>query len=150
MKMLAWHCAEVAYQDVERATRPPAIPRDLVPLPSVVRSFRNVLLAMLTIEEGDTSLQAGYTAVAIVDLARQAGLREVLLLPFAHLSDRLASPHLARTLLASCRERVETSGLLVELASFGYHKDIEFRFRSVGHPGSVAYRHFEASGRVPG
>lgn len=139
MKLLAWHCESLRYKDERPSTRPPGIhPRE--PTKSNAE-HEDVLLIFVSVEKGDTAVDAVTAASVAAELTTQNGARNgCVIMPFAHLSQKLAPPEDARDLLASLFEEVRSRGCEVTLASFGFHKLLELSMTALGHPGSVAYR----------
>jgi threonyl-tRNA synthetase len=141
MRVLLWHCRSLAYVDRRRANRPADVHRE-VPDPRTAR-FEDVMLAFTTIEDRDGLSAVREAAQAISTLTQQCFAREgCVLMPFAHLSSRLAAPDRARQLLADLCAAVNEQDCRVSLASFGFHKDLDLHFAALGHPGSVAFREF--------
>lgn len=89
-----------------------------------------------------------HTASSSVEcLANNWGVADVVLIPFAHLSSDLLAPADAVSMLEAFSKEIQTLGLSVRLASFGYHKDFALTVDAFGHPGSVAYREFPSPRR---
>jgi threonyl-tRNA synthetase len=139
MKLLCWHCDFLGYQDRQRSNRPEGI-SDVVEAPGH-GTFEDVLAVFVCVERTDSGSQVPRAVSTIESLAAQIGRKHIVLVPFAHLSGQLAEPKVAKDLLTDLECRLAKAGLEVSSISFGYHKDLELRlFRSVAHPGSVAFR----------
>ncbi len=139
MKLLAWHCESLCYQDERPSTRPPGI-HLTTPTKSSAK-YEDILLVFVSVETDDTTVDAMTAAGVAVKLTTQNGARNgCVIMPFAHLSQKLAAPDDARDLLASLSEEMRSRGCEVTLASFGFHKLLELSMTALGHPGSVAYR----------
>ena len=138
MRLLLWHCAELSYVDRQASSRPTGIGELVQPPQS--GHWRDVLAVFVCVEAGDSAWHARASLQYILEALRRIGRREVVLVPFAHLSPDTAAPEEAlpaiESLAALCRsERIETS-----LASFGYNKGFSLSYEAKGHPGSVGYR----------
>jgi len=69
--------------------------------------------------------------------------KNLIIVPFAHLSHFLADSGKAISILNLVNEKLENLHINVERSSFGYHKSLECilsDFTIYGHRGSVAYR----------
>ncbi len=67
--------------------------------------------------------------------------RNVLLIPFAHLSHAIADPAKAKKLLHELRSQLQDLQLLAGAAGFGSHKVLELKeWVTKAHPGDVAFR----------
>lgn len=103
--------------------------------------FNNVLLAFTCIEADDSN---EYIPIAIKEIMSVIDLvksrRSVVLVPFAHLSSKLAGPEPALNMIYDIAKKLQENDLEVNVTSFGYHKDFEIHYEGYGHPGSVAFR----------
>lgn len=141
MRLLIWHCKSLEYVDRRPANRPADVHQ--TPPRRHAASFDDVMLAFTTIERHDALPSVMDASEAIVSLTRQCEAQQgCVVMPFAHLSRDLAPPHDARSLLAALRSAIAEAGCPVDLASFGFHKDLSLNFAAIGHPGSVAFREF--------
>jgi len=111
-------------------------------------SFSNVLVVFTTIERNDDQ-DGGVVERAseeIVDVAKKVGAGEVLIYPYAHLSQDLASPEAALQLLAELEKALREKGVRVSRAPFGWYK--EFEIKCYGHPLSELSRTIRPGVRV--
>jgi threonyl-tRNA synthetase len=138
MRLLLWHCTHLSYTDMRHSTRPGDV-ADVVEPPQSV-SWEDVLATFVCVESGDAVEQIEGAASAIAEALDRLGRRQVVVVPFAHLSSRLASPAAAVGALQDLVSRCRTRDIPVALASFGYHKRFRLSFEAKGHPGSVGYR----------
>lgn len=140
MKLLIWHCDRLESADRAKSTRPPEIKEVLGEKQKAV--FANILAVFACIEEGDTrneTVEAVNSVISILEMLNCK--REVVIIPFAHLSANIASPKVAVELLEQLQGALKETGIETHMITFGYHKDFELFFRSSGHPGSVSFRH---------
>ena len=141
MKLLTWHCAELRYVDKVPSTRPQGI--EAATGRKSEGSFSDVVAAFACVEEGDGVAEVQSAAESVVSIVQMLGpKRDVVLIPFAHLSSKLASPDASSGLLGSLASLLTARSITVHRVSFGYHKEFELHYKAYGHPGSVAYRSF--------
>ncbi len=139
MKLLMWHCSRLSSKDIRRSSRPRGI-RELTDDPTEV-TFSDVLVAFVCVEQGDTKATVERACGEILRQSEQIGRRELVVVPFAHLSSELMTDSReAQDIIASLAMRLEESGLDVTTNSFGYHKQFELHYVAKGYPGSVAFR----------
>lgn len=139
MKLLIWHCSSLCSRDLRKSSRPRGI-RELVGRPTSVK-FTDVLVAFTCVENGDTAETMAAGGAEILRLSEQIGRREVVVVPFAHLSsDLMADSELAQGLINVLAEDLDGLGMKVTTNSFGYHKQFELHYVAKGYPGSVAFR----------
>lgn len=141
MKLLLWHCRELSYKDTIPSDRPDGIAK----IQSERKSghFVDVLAVFVSIEDIDTENEVVEGSDSIVSALDMLGSRkEVVIIPFAHLSKALAKPQKAVVLVTELKERLENYGIDTSITSFGYHKEFSLAYRAFGHPGSVAFRSF--------
>lgn len=141
MKLLEWHCEELKYVDTIPSNRPSGITEVIGE--KIASSFSNVLAVFTCIEDGDSEDEVLEAVESVLSaLERLGGNREVVIIPFAHLSSNLAPPKVATELLSRLISCLSEQGIKTHFVSFGYHKDFELRYRGHGHPGSVSFRSF--------
>jgi len=91
-----------------------------------------VLVVMTTVEEEDDE-RVVYDAVdEILQVAEKVKPKEILIYPYAHLSEKLAPPEDAIKLLKMLTKSIEDRGWRVHRAPFGWYK--AFRISVKGHP----------------
>ena len=141
MKLLIWHCDRLESVDRAKSTRPPEI-KQLVSEKQKA-AFTNILAVFACIEKGDTKRETAEAVKSVIAILEMIDCnREVVIIPFAHLSANLANPKAAIELLKASQQLLKEAAIETHMISFGYHKDFELHFRSSGHPGSVSFRHF--------
>ncbi len=96
------------------------------------KEYRDVLVAFVAIEKGDSESFFGDVVSDIKEHLAAIGDRKVLLYPYAHLSEDLAPSGEAKKLYGALFEALLNAGLNVEKAPFGWTKSFEIRIR--GHP----------------
>lgn len=139
MKLLLWHCEYVAYRDKRRSSRPEKL-RQLPREKSSAR-FNDVVVAFTCVEHGDS---ISYVNTAKDEIMRNIDMvrckRNVVVIPFVHLSSRIAQPKIAMKIIGEIIKSLKAAGVTVYEASFGFHKDFSLYFKGYGHPGSVCFR----------
>jgi threonyl-tRNA synthetase len=145
LKLLLWHCELVAYKDKRLSTRPEKL-RGL-PRKKSAAQFKNVIAVFTCIESGDNHNHANSAVKEILSYAEMlGGKKEIVVIPFVHLSSKIAEPDVAIQIIAEIIRSLKLAGLSVHEASFGFHKDFELHFRGHGHPGSVSFRSIPKKG----
>jgi threonyl-tRNA synthetase len=145
MKLLLWNCRDLKYKDTIPSDKPPGI----ATVQGERRSghFINVLLAFTCIEEMDSELEVDEAVQSIISTLKMVGpRREVVVIPFAHMSSNLADPRKAVSLISRIKSQLEGYDITVSVISFGYHKEFSLCYEGLGHPGSVAFRSFPQVG----
>jgi threonyl-tRNA synthetase len=109
------------------------------------KKFENILVAYITIEEGDFDRKRDILDKLIPDIKihlERLNLNNIIIYPYAHLSDKLEEPIKAVRLLKIIDKRMKTelSGVGYERAPFGWYK--EFKIHCLGHPLSELSRTF--------
>lgn len=146
MKLLMWHCSTLSSMDIRRSSRPQGI-KNLAGDPTTV-TFSDVLVTFVCVEEGDTGGTAERACGEILRQSEQIGRRDLVLVPFAHLSNRLMTDsQRAQDIIVALATRMEGAGLEVTTNSFGYHKQFELHYKAKGYPGSVAFRDVNGDGK---
>ncbi|WP_460123241.1 threonyl-tRNA synthetase editing domain-containing protein [Stetteria hydrogenophila] len=140
MRLLLLHALEAWFKTVQEAIRDPPDP------PGEAR-VGECVVAFVSVEDGDTEVEAALAAEEVVAHAARVGVGRVLLYPFAHLSPSLAPPKTAYSVLlkleAEVRRRFKGEALR---APFGWYK--AFRVHCAGHPMCELSRTVKASQAV--
>jgi len=145
MKLLLWNCRDLKYKDKIPSDKPP----DIAIVRGARRSghFINVLLVFTCIEGMDSELEVDEAVQSIISTLNMVGLRkEVVIIPFAHMSSSLADPRKAVSLISLMESQLKNREITVSTISFGYHKEFSLCYEGLGHPGSVAFRSFPQVG----
>ena len=116
--------------------------------PKTVRE-EDIVVLFTAFEQGDDAGLVGKAVSESVDFLGKLGTRRVLLYPFAHLSQNLASPAEALALLLEMEKEAKGSGLDALRAPFGWTKALQIKVK--GHPlaeMSRSYSHAAAAATV--
>jgi threonyl-tRNA synthetase len=136
MRILQIHCKNFTYtleKKTQVAEKPD--PRAL--------NLMNVLVCFICFEKKDKGknekLINDYIESLKIDLERLR-FKRILIYPYAHLSNSLGSPRLARLFIEKLHQTLIKKGFETYKSPFGWYKS--FRLECIGHPLSEAYREF--------
>lgn len=99
--------------------------------PKTVRED-NIVVLFTAFEKGDDSELATRAISETSEFLGKLGTKRIMLYPFAHLSQNLASPSDALELLLDMERKAKSSGLEVHRAPFGWTKALQIKVK--GHP----------------
>ncbi|MBN1385442.1 hypothetical protein JW968_00515 [Candidatus Woesearchaeota archaeon] len=137
MRSVLFHCRRYATRITRLANRPSDIN------PETVREHKqqidNCIVAMISIEMRDKNEYVEKMATEISHMAKETKNNRVVILPFAHLSNRLAEPKKGLDYLKKLEESLSKDHD-VSRAHFGSHKELMLDL--YGHPGNARYREF--------
>ncbi|MFQ6086109.1 MAG: threonyl-tRNA synthetase editing domain-containing protein [Candidatus Bathyarchaeia archaeon] len=102
--------------------------------------LQNALIVFTCIEEGDEKKSDIIPRAAneIATVADRVKTRSIVLYPYAHLSDSLASPSIALGALRGIGEQLGKKGYKVTRSPFGWYK--EFVLTNYGHALAESFR----------
>ena len=126
MKILQMHADFIEYTPVKKEIRG-AEEID----PETVRED-DIVVLFTAFEEGDDGELAKKAVAETRDFLGKLGTRRVLIYPFAHLSQNLAPPSEALSLLLEMEKEAKAAGLEVHRAPFGWTKALQIKVK--GHP----------------
>ncbi|MEZ0346028.1 MAG: threonine--tRNA ligase [Infirmifilum sp.] len=140
MKILLIHAREFEYEAREKAFEGAEELGD-----HKAGKAQNALVAFITVEKGDSS---DPTVVAraineIVDVFSRVKANQVVVYPYAHLSENLADSEEALPILKSIESQLAQRGFKVSRAPFGWYK--RFTLDCYGHPLSELSRSIRPS-----
>ena len=124
MRILQLHCDTIEYTPTEKEiTLAEEIQLE-------TKRFDEVVVAFVSVEDGDDSLVAKKAMMEITDSMKKVGCKKLLLYPYAHLSSKLASPTTALSIL----KKMQSLGTDLEIfrAPFGWTKTYKIQVK--GHP----------------
>ncbi len=139
MRFLLFHCEKIGFKDTKKSNRPKEIDSKKID----EGYYYNVGAVFVCVEKWDreTDIQKG---IQIIDEYQKLIKRnEIVLTPFAHLSNYIAEPQLALSIFDKIAAGLVYIGYNVRRTSFGYHKTLDLAITDLltyGHPGSVAFR----------
>ena len=107
------------------------------------RKVKESLVVLTAVEKGDSVDTSVKELVKNVkDIAKQVKAKNIVLYPYAHLSNTLASPEVAAKVLDETAKSLK--GFKVTKAPFGYYKEFELKVK--GHPLSELSREIRVEG----
>ncbi|MFC2174695.1 threonyl-tRNA synthetase editing domain-containing protein [archaeon] len=135
-------CRKFKYTDTRKSTWP----KGIFPTAFGSGEFRDAIVVLSCIEKGDNMEYIESAVQRVVELNNAFHRKKkVVILPFAHLSNKLEHPRKALPLLVHFQERLQEEGFSVGSASFGTDKDALFDI--LGHRASVSYFEFPYNGK---
>jgi len=139
MKGLTLHCKRVASKDTRRTRKHKEIRAEIQK--TVPKKYEDVLLVLTCIENGDNSPVFEKAIERILDINKTfvQGL-PIVVLPFAHLSNRSAKGRAAMNSFNTFLDKLKTVHDSVHSLSFGTHKNLSLD--AFGHNGSITYFEF--------
>ncbi len=107
------------------------------------RSIKDALVFMVSIERGDTEADASKAVKELIDFAGKQKIKNIVIYPFAHLSQSLEEPQRAMNILDYMVKEAEKSKLKVYRAPFGWNKRLAFSAK--GHPLAEMFKSYGSS-----
>jgi threonyl-tRNA synthetase len=126
MKILQMHCDFIEYTPVKKEIR---TAEDITP--KTVRE-KDIVVLFTAFEQGDDVALVKDAVSETKDFLGKLGSKRILIYPFAHLSQSLASPSEALALLLEMEKEAKGAGLEVHRAPFGWTKALQVKVK--GHP----------------
>ena len=142
MKFLALHTDYIKFKPLKKALRSIG---DLSEKEKEGGESKEALAIFTAVEKGDENIEKVVEEFvkAVKDIAKQIGTKNVVLYPYAHLSNNLAAPDLAVNVLDEAEKALEKNFNIVR-APFGYYKEFEMKVK--GHPLSELSREIKIQG----
>ena len=124
MRILQLHCDTIEYTPTEKEIT------SAEEIQLETKRFDEVVVAFVSVEDGDDSSVAKKAMMEITDSMKKVGCKKLLLYPYAHLSSKLASPTTALSIL----KKMQSLGTDLEIfrAPFGWTKTYKIQVK--GHP----------------
>lgn len=137
MKGLILHCRRFEYKDTKGSNWPKGVVNTKLDRDK----FKDAVVVLTCIEKGDTSEYVRSAVQRIIRLNKDFYKRkQIIISPFAHLSNNLEEPKKAIQLLEEFQNLLQLEGYLIGSVSFGTHKDALFDV--IGTKASVSYFEF--------
>ncbi len=135
------------FKDKEKSTWPEGI-KEYQGFEKEGKEFSDVINVWVCIEKDDKKSYVQKLSERIKDLNDTFyKLSDVVVLPFGHLSNRLADPETTLELINFLVDLLKQLNFKVDLATFGTHKDLKFEIP--GQPAQMSYFEFPYSGKKP-
>jgi len=141
MKILTLHCDYIHFKPLKKALK--GID-ELSEKEKKEKKITEPLVVLTAVEKGDTLDSVNELVKNIIDIAKQVNVKNIVLYPYAHLSNNLASPELAVRVLENAEKELKKS-FRVDRAPFGYYKEFELKVK--GHPLSELSREIKGDGK---
>jgi len=138
MKALLLHANKFATKIVEKSTKPIGIEPEK--RKSQNEQMKECLICFFTVEKNDTKDQINNFYNEIIKTAKELDTKNIMIAPFVHLSNNIASPSVAKDFYADLMNKFSGSDYKIASSHFGYHKSLLLDIK--GHPGSFRYREF--------
>jgi len=140
MKILTLHVDYINFRPLKKALKNIA---DLSEKEKKGQKVSEALVVLTAVERGDSIKESVKELVENVkDIAKQVKIKNVVLYPYAHLSNNLASPEDAIAILSEAEKQLGNL-FKVTKAPFGYYKEFELKVK--GHPLSELSREINPS-----
>lgn len=132
-----WHCKEFNVEIVGVSNKPKNIS------PEKKRSdnehMEKCVVSMITIERKDVKTKnSNLCAKEIIKFVKDTGSKNIVLMPFVHLSNKIADSDNALGIIKEIEKKLRKYKILK--SHFGYHK--ELLLHTFGHKTNVRYREF--------
>jgi len=130
MKMLLIHCDYFSYLTTQRTKVAENLPNGCKSC-----AFKDALVVFITAERVDEKNPEKVVAMGskeIVNVSNKVGVKNIILFPFSHLSDKICSPHIGSDIIQGLYENLSSVNYTVDKAPFGWEK--VFSLTSKGHP----------------
>jgi len=143
MKTLNLHVDYIEFQSLKKALKSMA---DLSEKDKKPKRVEEALVVFIAVEKTDSNVKevVGKLIENTKDIAKQVKAKEIVLYPYAHLSQNLGSPELAVKVLEEAQKELEKQKFKVSRAPFGYYKSFEIKVK--GHPLSELSREIKVEG----
>ncbi|MEK6820231.1 MAG: threonyl-tRNA synthetase editing domain-containing protein, partial [Nanoarchaeota archaeon] len=129
MKILTLHVDYINFKPLKKALK------NIAELSDIEKKGQEVgesLVVLTAIEKGDAVRESVNELVKnIKDIADQVKTKNVVLYPYAHLSNMLAAPETAMEILDMAAKELKKEFKIIK-APFGYYKEFELKVK--GHP----------------
>lgn len=136
MKALLLHCDSFEFTPIEKEI-PEADPAEK----GKSYEFRDILVAFVSLESGDSSDMFRDVVNEILNVLSQVGANSLLLYPYAHLSNELAPPSTAKRLFSELVEEFQRANVRVFKAPFGWTKSFSLKLK--GHALAEQFKSFK-------
>ncbi|MEM3437104.1 MAG: threonyl-tRNA synthetase editing domain-containing protein [Nitrososphaerales archaeon] len=137
MRLLMLHCDYFRYKVVDR-TRFSEEVNDEEMNGGIDESVLVVLISSEKVDEKDPKIVARMSAEEIMNIARQVKEKNIVLHSFAHLSDDLSSPQIAKRIIDEIKLHLNSKNYNVLKTPFGWRDKFELCVKS--HPISKVSR----------
>ena len=147
MKTLNLHVDYIEFQSLKKALKSMA---DLGEKDKKPKKIKEALVVFIAVEKSDSNVKEVVKKLVenTKDIAKQVKAKNIVLYPYAHLSQNLSSSELAVKVLEESQKALEKQKFSVSRAPFGYYKSFELKVK--GHPLSELSREIKVEGSEAG
>lgn len=147
MRSIIWCFSRFESEDIKKSTWPSGI-REHREFEKGVKEFYDGIGIFLCIEKDDREEYLNALTERIVELNnRFYKLKQVIILPFVHLSNKIEHPKRAKQIIEKLNEKLQEKGFKTHRISFGTHK--RFLWEIPGQVAEVSYFEQPYSGEKP-
>ncbi len=139
MKIITLHVDHIKFKPLKKALKSVS---ELSKSEKKGKKVSEALVVLTAVEKGDVAGSVKELAKNVKDIAGQVKTKSIVLYPYAHLSNNLASPEVAVEILKKVEKELGKDFKVVE-APFGYYKEFEMKVK--GHPLSELSREIGVS-----
>jgi len=131
MKTLNLHVDYIQFQALKKALKNVS---ELKENEKKLKRVEEALVVLIAVEKRDNDIKKIVSKLVedVLNIAKQVNVKNVVLYPYAHLSNNLSSPDLAMKVLEESEKELSKKNLNVTRAPFGYYKSFELKVK--GHP----------------
>ena len=142
MKILLLHVDYINFKPLKKALKGVG---ELGEKEKEKKEVQEALVVMSAVEKSDSDIKKVVSEIVknVEDVAGQVGAKNIVLYPYAHLSNDLASPEIAVKVLEESEKELKKK-FSVSRAPFGYYKEFEMKVK--GHPLSELSREIKVVG----
>ncbi len=128
MKIITLHSDYIKFKPLKKAIKSIELAgKDLKE-----KIVKDTLVVLTAVEKGDTKNTVKKLVSEVKDIASQVKSKSIVLYPYSHLSNNLASPNEASKILDEAFKSLKKTFKKIEKAPFGYYKELELKVK--GHP----------------
>ena len=145
MKSIIWRVKKIESEDIRKSTWPKGI-REYREFKKNIEKFHDVIGVWLCIEESDKEEYLDSLVERIINLNNQFyKLKKIVVVPFAHLSNKLEHPEKSKKLFEKLTEKLKEKNFETYRITFGTHK--RFLWEVMGQVAGASYFEFPFSGQ---
>lgn len=138
MRALLLHVNKFQTNIVEESSRPAGISPEIKKSP--MEEMLDCLVCFFTVEQQDSLDTIERFFQEILRTAQDLSIKNIMISPFVHLSNNIATPKKAKEYYEQLLNKFEQTNFFVNSSHFGFHKSLLLDVK--GHPGSFRYREF--------
>ncbi len=138
MRALLFHCRNYGIKVGKLSNRPKDIrPEEIL---EKEQNCSDCIVVLVTVERGDDIKKCSFGLLKeIIKMKKEVGHKNVVILPFAHLSNNLAESEIVIKIISFIEDNLKKDFNVIR-SHFGSHKDLLLDI--YGHPGNARYREF--------